>query len=76
MTTVSIALTKELNEFLSIAVLRGDADNKSAVVRRALESYRSDQAFERVLQAQAEARAGKTVRLSGSLNSFLEDSDL
>lgn len=59
MSTLSIPLTPDLEEFVEQEVRLGNADNKAAVVRLALRRMRADEALARVLRSEAEAREGK-----------------
>ena len=58
MTTISVPLPPELEEFIAEMVANHRADNKAAVVRRALYRLREEEAVGKVLQAESEIAAG------------------
>jgi Arc/MetJ-type ribon-helix-helix transcriptional regulator len=68
MTTISVPLTSEaeaaLNELVEIT-----GANRSAVIRKAIERYREDEAVTAVLLAEQEITEGKVLR--GSLEDLL-----
>jgi len=59
MTTLSIPINAELEEFIQDQIDEGKAANKADVVRRALKHYCEDQAFMDVLEAEADVEAGR-----------------
>lgn len=70
MTTLSVPLPAQLEEYISRVVKRGDAANKADVVRRALLRMAEEDAISAVLQAEREAADGKAV--SGDLRKILK----
>ena len=54
MTTLSIPISAEQEEFINQYVKEGKADNKAQVVRRALKKFAEDEAVEAVLRAEKE----------------------
>jgi len=70
MSTLSVPLTKTLEEFIEGMVSSGGASNKAEVVRQALARYAEDRAVESVLRSEQEAREGKI--LKGDLSSLLK----
>ena len=56
MTTISVPLSARLLQQLESFVQMGNAPNKAAAVRAALEKYLEDQAVEAVLRAEREPR--------------------
>ena len=69
MSTISVPLTKELEEFIAQMLRENRFSNKSEVVRHALYRFAEEQAIEDVRIAQQEARDGKGI--SGDLESIL-----
>ncbi len=61
MFTISVPLTRRLDEFVSSMVKRRFASTKSEVVRRALVKLAEDQAVADVLQAEREVTEGKVL---------------
>lgn len=70
MTTISVPLNpkaeKDLNELVEIT-----GANRVAVIRKAIELYREDEAVNAVLKAEQEIKEGKILR--GDLKSLLLD---
>ena len=62
MTTLSIPITPELEEFVTKMVKSGRAANKADVVRKALREYAENEAVETVLRAEREFAQGKALR--------------
>ena len=54
MTTLSIPISPEQEEFIQKYIKEGKADNKAQVVRRALKKFAEDEAVEAVLRAEKE----------------------
>ncbi len=54
MTTLSVPISPEQEEFINQYIKEGKADNKAQVVRRALKQFAEDEAVEAVLRAQKE----------------------
>jgi predicted transcriptional regulator len=71
-TTISVPLNpkseKELSELVEIT-----GANRVAVIRKAIELYREDEAVNAVLKAEQEVKEGKVLR--GDLKSLLLSSD-
>jgi len=70
MTTLSIPLPSNLEEFVERSVKNGYAPTKAEVVRKALRRLEEEQAINDVLEAQREARKGKI--LKGDLRDLLK----
>ena len=62
MSTLSIPLTPNLEEFINSQVKMGNAANKADVVRKALRLLAEEEAINDVLQSEKEAREGKILR--------------
>lgn len=65
MTTLSIPISPELEQFIKTMIKSGRAANKADVVRRALRQMAEDEAVEAVLRAQREPS------LKGNLKSLM-----
>ena len=72
MTTISVPLNPKAEQELSELVDITGA-NRVAVIRKAIELYREDEAVNAVLKAEQEVNEGKILR--GDLNSLLSSSD-
>lgn len=59
MTTISIPVTEELNQFIEEQVELGNAANKAELIRRAIIKYKEDQFIALILKAKQEAKEGK-----------------
>jgi Arc/MetJ-type ribon-helix-helix transcriptional regulator len=59
MTTLSVPINAELEEFINDQIADGKAANKADVVRKALLHYSEEQAFMDVLEAEADVEAGR-----------------
>ena len=70
MSTISVPLPQNLENFVNDMVARGQAPNKAEVVRRALDKYAEDQAVEMVMQSMREYKEGKI--LEGDLDELLD----
>ncbi len=70
MSTISVPLSTELDEYVTNAVRRGDAASKADLVRRALRRYAEDEAINVVLRSQQEMREGKVIY--GNLRKILK----
>lgn len=62
MSTLSVPLTPQLEEFIKDQVKSGRAANKADVVRRALRAMSEEEAVSAVLEGQREVREGKILR--------------
>ena len=70
MSTLSVPLTSQQEEFVGRMVKEGYADNKAAVVRKALRKLAEYQVVTEVLEARQEYRAGQS--LTGDLKRILK----
>ena len=70
MTTLSIPVPNDLENFITRMVKEGRAANKADVVRRALQRFSEDDAVETVLRAEREFAEGKGMR--GDLRTILK----
>jgi len=61
MSTLSVPLTPQLEEFINKMVGEGYAENKAQVVRRAIAKLAEDEAVATVLNAEREIREGKVL---------------
>ena len=59
MTTISIPITTELNEFIDEQVRLGNASSKAELIRRAIVKFKEDQFLMVILEAEQEVRDGK-----------------
>ncbi len=71
MSTLSVPLTPDLEEFIETMVDEHKADNKAAVVRRALHLLAEEEAIQRVLKASREVKEGKY--FTGDLDTLVEN---
>ncbi|MBI2100957.1 MAG: hypothetical protein HYT47_02980 [Candidatus Vogelbacteria bacterium] len=62
MSTISVPLNAELTNWLEQMVKQGYAENKAALVRKALKRLAEEEAIAAVLKAEQEAREGKILR--------------
>ena len=62
MSTLSVPLTPQLEDFINLQVKSGHASNKADVVRRALTKFSEDAAVQAVLDASREVSEGKILR--------------
>lgn len=70
MTTISIPISGELNEYIDEQVRLGNAASKSELIRRAIQKYKEDEFVQTILRAQQEIKDGKI--LSGDLDTLAE----
>lgn len=70
MSTISVPIPHNLENFINEMITRGIASNKAEVVRQALVRYAEDQAVEAVLRAEQEVREGKILR--GNLDELMK----
>ncbi len=70
MTTLSVPISGELENFINKMVKEGRAANKADVVRKAIRRLEEDEVVEAVLRAQREITLGKG--LKGDLRSLLK----
>ena len=69
MTTVSVPLNKDQESKLDALVRDGVAENRAALMRKALDKLAKDEAVERVLRARREPS------LSGNLRKLVDELD-
>ena len=69
MSTISVPLNEKLESSLNNLVKSGFADNKAAVMRKALVRLSEEEAIQAVLRAQQEVKEGKIFR--GDLRKLL-----
>jgi putative addiction module CopG family antidote len=70
MTTLSVPISPNLEEFINEMVKSGRAANKADVVRRALHAMSEEEAVQTVLRAQREIAEGKG--LKGDLRELMK----
>lgn len=63
MSTLSVPISAEQEEFIKQYIKEGKADNKAQVVRRALKKFAEDEAVEAVLRAQKEPNLKGDLRM-------------
>lgn len=66
MTTITIPITSDLNDFINDQVKIGEASSKADFVRRAIQKMKEEIFIRQILQAKQEAKQGKL--LKGDLN--------
>jgi len=71
MSTLSVPLTPELENFINNQIKIGKFENKASVVRRALRIMSEEEAINAVLEASREIKNGKGVLLRGNLKKFI-----
>ena len=62
MSTLSVPISQNIENFIEDVIHRGIAPNKAEVVRQALVRYAEEQAVEAVLRSEHEANEGKILR--------------
>ena len=62
MTTITVPITAELNNFINNQVKLGEASSKADLVRRAIQNMKEDVFIRHILEAKAEAKAGKLLK--------------
>lgn len=70
MTTLSVPISGELEQFINKMVKEGKGSNKADVVRRALREYEENRVIEDILKAQREITLGKG--LKGDLRELIK----
>ncbi len=70
MTTLSIPISKDIEKFIKEYIKSGEAENKAQVVRKALRNLAKEAAYLRVLQAEADVKAGRVYK--GDLKTLLK----
>jgi putative addiction module CopG family antidote len=71
MTTISVPIPKNLEDFINQMIESGEAETKAEVVRKALRKYAEEEVFASVLKSRQEIKEGKV--LSGNLVSLVKD---
>ncbi len=66
MSTITVPLSKNLEDFITEQVKLGNAANKADLVRRALQRMKEDEFISTILKAKSEIKEGKA--LSGDLD--------
>ena len=62
MTTITVPIDRELEDFIKSEIASGRSETKAHVVRYALKQLREERMIEGVLQAQREIKEGKVLR--------------
>ena len=70
MSTLSVPLTPELEQFIEELISENKADSKAEVVRRALHHYRQELLLQEILQAENDIRNGDIY--TGDLKSLIQ----
>ena len=70
MTTISIPITTELNEYINEQVRIGKAASKAELIRRAIIRYKEDDFIATIQRASQEVKDGKA--LTGDLDMLAE----
>ena len=70
MTTISVPISGDLENFIERMIKDGKGSNKADVVRRALREYEENEAVEAILQAQREISLG--TGLKGDLRELMK----
>ena len=61
MTTISIPITTELNQFIEEQVKLGKASSKAELIRRAIIKFKEDDFITSILKAKQEIKEGKAL---------------
>lgn len=70
MTTISVPIPRNLEDFINDMISRGEADTKAEVVRRALSKMAEDDVINQILISQKEIDEGKI--LKGNLRDIIK----
>lgn len=62
MTTITIPITNDLNDFINDQVKIGEASSKADFVRRAIQKMKEEIFIRQILQAKQEAKQGKLLK--------------
>ena len=62
MTTISIPLNNELNDYIDEQVRLGNASSKAELIRRAIIKFKEDEFVNSILKAKQEIRNGKALK--------------
>jgi Arc/MetJ-type ribon-helix-helix transcriptional regulator len=65
MTTVSVPLTRELDEFIEEQVRDGNVASKADLIRKAINLYKEEKFIKEILLSQKEVRDGKVIEFLG-----------
>jgi Arc/MetJ-type ribon-helix-helix transcriptional regulator len=68
MSTISIPITSELNQFIEDQVSLGKATSKAELIRRAIIRFKEEEFISSVLEAKKEIKEGKA--LTGDLDTL------
>jgi putative addiction module CopG family antidote len=71
MTTISVPLTENLENFINNMVESGEAETKAEVVRRALRQYAEEEVVKSVMKSRRDIAEGKV--FSGELMELVKD---
>jgi putative addiction module CopG family antidote len=71
MTTISVPLTENLENFINNMVESGEAETKAEVVRRALRQYAEEEVVKSVMKSRRDIAEGKV--FSGDLVELVKD---
>ncbi|MFA6463643.1 MAG: type II toxin-antitoxin system ParD family antitoxin [Candidatus Paceibacterota bacterium] len=71
MTTISVPIPQNLEDFINRMIESGEAETKAEVVRYALRKYAEDEVITSVLQSRREIEEGKV--LSGNLKDLVKE---
>lgn len=69
MTTISVPINGDLEDFINYQVSIGNAETKAGFIRRAISKMQEDFYISEVLEAEKEMREGKIIR--GNLKDLL-----
>ena len=70
MTTISIPITSELNEFINEQIRLGKASSKAEFIRRAIKRFKEEEFIRDILEAQQDVKNGRVFR--GNLDKLAE----
>jgi Arc/MetJ-type ribon-helix-helix transcriptional regulator len=70
MTTISIPITTELNEFINEQIRLGKASSKAEFIRRAIIKFKEEEFIKDIREAQQEIKDGKG--MTGDLDKLAE----
>lgn len=62
MTTISIPLNNELNDYINEQVSLGNASSKAELIRRAIIKFKEDEFVNSILKAKQEIKDGKGLK--------------
>ncbi len=70
MTTISIPITTELNEFIDEQVRLGNASSKAELIRRAIIKFKEETFIKSILEAQEDVKNGRV--FTGDIDKLAE----